>query len=161
MHFCRHYGITRVPRWCYIMRMKQINGMIFSHYPIYFMYRHQSRESHSTASYLLATHHRETDLTPASSCQICGGQSGIRTGSAATILVFSWQYDSTDASHPVGHMSLTLSLNLSLSLSHTHTLPMTPSPHLWEANTSDADDIHWHSQDHLQTCTINNLYQRF
>lgn len=113
--------------------------MILSYYPTDFMYRRQSGESHSTATYLLAAHHREIDLTPASSCQICGGQSSIRAGFAATILVFSCQYDYTDASHPVGHTSLMLLFN------HTHTLPMAPSPHLQDANTSNVDHVRWHS----------------
>lgn len=117
MHFCRHYGITHVPCRCYIMRTKQINAMILSHYLIYFMYRHHSGESYSTASYLLAAHHRETDLTPDSSGQICGGQSGTARGFAATILVFSHQNDYTDASHPLSHISLLMSINIS----HTHT----------------------------------------
>jgi len=118
MHFCRHYGITHVPCRCYIMRMKQINAMILFHYLIYFTYRHHSGESYSTASYLLAAHHRETDLTPASSRQICGGQSGTARGFAATILVFSHQNDYTDASHPLSRISLLMSINISLT--HTH-----------------------------------------
>jgi hypothetical protein len=66
MHFCRCCGITRVLSLCNVTRTKQIIATFLSHYPIYFTYRHQSGESNSTASYLLASHRRETDLTPAS-----------------------------------------------------------------------------------------------
>ena len=109
MHFRRRYGITHIPSRCNITRTKQINAVILSHYPIYVTYHHQSCESHSTASYLLASHWRETDLIP--------GQfmSDLRWTEwhcdRLWCNYFSCQYHSTYASHPIND----------ITKSHTHT----------------------------------------